>query len=628
MNRKRAIFVADLFANDYEGGAELTTEALIESSPVEVVKIHARNLNMELIQRFKDEIWIFGNFSSLDFNLIPVIVANLRYTVLEYDYKFCKYRSIEKHKHETGNECDCHESDVGKMVSAFYYAADHVFWMSNSQRERFQQRFPFLNQKTSTVLSSVFGRGFFAKLDQIATSKNQPTRNGWIVLGSKSWIKGFEDAESWCKSNEKEHEVVWNIPYDQMIDKLSRAEGFVYLPRGGDTCPRMVIEAKLLGCDVVTNDNVQHASEEWYQASPGDVCAYLRGRPDVFWGKIGEIIQKKPTLSGYSTTYNCVNQDYPFVESITSLLDVCDEVVVVDGGSTDGTWDVLREMSEENPRLKIAQVERDWNHPRHSVFDGLQKAAARDLCTGDFCWQQDVDEIIHENDYQKIRDLIQNIPKGTNLIALPVTEFWGNKGKIRIDINPWKWRLSRNHPDITHGIPAHLRRVDENGETYSMPGSDGCDFITKSTGELVPFVNFHTQQTEQLRQLAQSNEDAREKYVAWFEQVIKSLPGVYHYSWFNLPRKIKTYKGYWSKHWQSLYNITQEDTPQNNMFFDKSWAEVSDEEIDHLASRLEQEMGGWIFHRKIDWKNPTPSVRMKSVFHPEVMEDWIKDGKQ
>jgi glycosyltransferase involved in cell wall biosynthesis len=619
---KQIIFVADLFAEQYAGGAELTSDALIEASPTLVKKVHSKNLTVEFLQQNVDAFWIFGNFSSINWSLIPVIAANLRYAVLEYDYKFCLHRSIEKHKHETGQECDCHKRQLGQMVAGFYQAADAIFWMSEQQRARYTERFPnLLGHRNSHVLSSVFDSRFFEKIEQLKSKTSD--RSGWIVLGSQSWIKGYEDAVKWCEDNGKKFQSYWDVPYEELLDVMSRSEGFVYLPRGGDTCPRMVIEAKLLGCEVVTNDNVQHAAEKWWNANPDDVCDYLKGRPDVFWAAINNVIQHQPTLSGYSTTYNCVDQNYPFVESITSLLDVCDEVVVVDGGSSDGTWDVLTAMSNENPKLKIKQIERDWNHPRHSVFDGMQKAAARELCTGDFCWQQDVDEIIHQNDYQKIRNLLTSSPKSVNLICLPVTEFWGNKGKIRIDINPWKWRLSRNHPEITHGIPASLRRQDENGDLYSAPGSDGCDYITRSTGDLVPNVNFHTQQTEQLRQAAARDPAARQQYVQWLTAVIQNLPGVYHYSWFNLPRKIRTYKNYWSRHWQSMYNISQDDTAENNMFFNKPWADVSDDEIDQLAARLEQEMGGWIFHRKIDWNNPTPSVMIESIKHPDVMREWI-----
>ena len=616
-----------MFAEQYTGGAELTTEALIDASPELVKKVHARNLTVEFLQENADAFWIFGNFSSINWSLVPIIAANLRYAVLEYDYKFCLHRSIEKHQHETGQACDCHNKQLGQLVASFYSAADAIFWMSEAQRSRYTDRFPgLLNHRNSVILSSVFDQKFFDKIEEV---KNQNlARSGWVVLGSKSWIKGFDQAVKWCEDHGKSYQSYWDLPYDEMLNTLAAAAGFAYLPQGGDTCPRMVIEAKLLGCAVVTNDNVQHASEKWWQGSPDDVCDYLKGRPDMFWDTINRAIQQQPTLSGYSTTYNCVDQNYPFVESITSLLDVCDEVVVVDGGSSDGTWDVLMAMSNENLKLKIKQIERVWSHPRHSVFDGMQKAAARDLCTGDFCWQQDVDEVIHENDYQKLRNLLTSTPKSVNLICLPVVEFWGNKGKIRIDINPWKWRLSRNHPEITHGIPASLRRQDENGETYSAPGSDGCDYITRNTGELVPNVNFHTQQTEQLRQASQGNPAAREQYIKWLSAVIQNLPGVYHYSWFDLPRKIKTYKNYWTRHWQSMYNIKQEDTAEHNMFFNKPWSEVSDEEIDEIAVRLEQAMGGWIFHQKIDWNKPTPSVMIDSITHPSVMEDWIEGERQ
>ena len=624
---KQIIFVADMFAEQYAGGAELTSEALIDASPELVKKVHARNLTVEFLQENADAFWIFGNFASINWSLVPVIAANLRYAVLEYDYKFCLHRSIEKHVHETGQECDCHKKQLGQLVAAFYQAADAVFWMSDAQRLRYIERFPaLLNHRNSIVLSSVFDQQFFDKIEAIKNSSSE--RSGWVVLGSQSWIKGFDDAVKWCEDNKKRFQSYWDVPYDQMLNTLASAEGFVYLPKGGDTCPRMVIEAKLLGCEVVTNDNVQHASEIWWQGSPDEICAYLKGRPDVFWDTINRVIQQQPTLSGYSTTYNCVDQKYPFVESICSLLDVCDEVVVVDGGSTDGTWDVLNEMATDNPKLKIKQIERDWNHPRHAVFDGMQKASARDLCTSDFCWQQDVDEIIHEKDYQKIRNLLTSTPKSVNLIALPVTEFWGNKGKIRIDINPWKWRLSRNHPQITHGIPAQLRKQDENGDTYSLPGSDGCDYVTKDTGEIVAFVNFHTQQAEQLRQMSMKDANSRHQYIQWFTAVIQNLPGVYHYSWFDLPRKIRTYKNYWTRHWQSMYNVKQEDSVENNMFFDKKWSDVSDQEIEEIAYRLEKEMGGWIFHRKIDWNNPTPSVMIDIITHPAVMIDWIEgEGK-
>jgi glycosyltransferase involved in cell wall biosynthesis len=325
------------------------------------------------------------------------------------------------------------------------------------------------------------------------------------------------------------------------------------------------------------------------------------------------------TISGYTTTKDCIQQKYPWKECISSMIGFCDEVVVVDGGSTDGTWEDLLSWSKSEPKLKIKQVSRDWNHKRHAVFDGAQKAEAKKLCTKDFCWQMDADEVVHENDYRKIKTLISNWPSGVELLSLPVIDFWGFEKKVRCDVNPWKWRLSINNPNITHGIPAPLRRTDEDGNLYAAQGTDGCDYVYTSNGEYVPHANFYTQEAHNARMHAlNGHPQALIDYEAWFNVIVTNVPSVYHYSWVNIERKMHTYKNYWQKHWESLFDIKTEDTAANNMFFDKPWSEVSDEEISFLAKRLSSEMGGWIFHKKIDFSKPTPSIKLKTA-EPSLM---------
>ena len=151
------IFVADLFVEQYVGGAELTTQALIDSSgDVRVQKIHAQNITLELLEQGMDKHWVFGNFATLNPQLIPSIIANMSYSILEYDYKFCQHRSIEKHQKETGEECDCHNELHGKMISSFFHAAKTIWWMSEEQERRYLSRFPFLEENDRVVLSSVF----------------------------------------------------------------------------------------------------------------------------------------------------------------------------------------------------------------------------------------------------------------------------------------------------------------------------------------------------------------------------------------------------------------------------------------------------------------------------------------
>lgn len=605
------IFVADMFVSDYAGGAELTSEALIQSAPLTVLKVKSKDVSLDLLERGHGKFWIFGNFAGLDKNLIPTIIANMRYSVLEYDYKYCMYRSAEKHAASELRPCDCHENWNGKLISAFLHGAQSIWWMSERQRSKYFSLFPTLSQINNTVLSSVFDDATFVKIASLRETFKGTERKGWIVLGSPSWIKGQNSAEEWCKENGKEYQVVWNLSYDSLLEKLASAEGFVYLPLGGDTCPRMVIEAKLLGCQLQLNDNVENACEEWFVTD--DILtteSYLYAARSAFWNGIKSSMTAAATISGYTTTMNCITQDYPFVQSIMSMFGFCDEVVVVDGGSTDGTWETLQEMAEHNDRLVIHQETRDWTSRRFAVFDGQQKALARAICTGHFCWQQDSDEIVHKIDVDKIRNLALNFPKEVDLVALPVIEYWGSHEKVRMDVTPWKWRLSRNAPHITHGIPAQFRRFDEDGNVFSAPGSDGCDYIRSDNFSTIPFASFMSEEAEEARRYALStgDESVRLTYQTWFQSVIDAIPAIHHYSWLDMGRKIRTYKNYWTKHWLSLYNQAQTDTAENNMFFDKPWSDVTESEIDQLATRLANETGGWIFHKKLNLNTPTPHI--------------------
>ena len=615
----KIVFVADLFAEHYVGGAELTTQALIDECPLPCVKILSKDLSVGLLKEGVDKFWVFGNFAQMNPELIPTIIGNLKYTILEYDYKFCRFRSPEKHQTSTGNPCDCKDQLNGKLISAFYYGSRGLWWMSENQKERYINMFPFLSEKNNIVLSSVFCKKTLGKIKLLREKSSKEERHGWIVLGSNSWVKGAEAAKNWCEENKKDHEIVWNIPYDEMLAKLSCAEGFVYLPAGADTCPRMVIEAKLLGCKLHINDNVQHGKEDWFATEDLQLIEeYLFAAPGLFWNGVKSMMEYVPSISGYTTVLNCIKQEYPFEQCIASMLPFCEEVCVVDGGSVDGTWEKLTEWASKEPKLKIKQVARDWNHPRFAVFDGMQKAEARVMCTSTFCWQMDSDEIVHEDDHKKIIDICSKFPAGVDIISLPVIEYWGGPEKVRADIMPWKWRLSRNNPNITHGIPAELRRYDEDGNLYAIAG-DGCDMIDKNTGHRIGHVSFYSTEADQVRNSAMlGNEASLREYNTWFNNVIENLPCVFHYSWFNIERKIKLYRDYWTKHWESLSGKMYEDNPESNMMFDVAWSKVTDEMITSRASELKLKLGGWIWHRKWDGVTTTPHLTINRS-QPKIM---------
>ena len=612
----RVIFVSDAFVETYQGGAELSTDALLKSAPegFHVACVPASQVTLDDLAKYQDRFWVFFNIGSLQWELIPSIVANLDYAVVEYDYKFCKWRSPEKHLSVEGEECDCHEEMHGKLYSSLLLGAKKVFWMSEAQEKRYLTLFPFLQETDRQVLSSVFDDDFFIKMKELRGSDTERS-NKWVVLASPSWIKGRDEALRVAEEKGYEVEEVWGLPYNEMLEKLRSSKGLLFHPLGGDTCPRVVIEAKLLGCELDLNDNVQHRDEDWFATDNlEETESYLYGAREVFWSAIKHHMNYRPTISGYTTTYDCDKGGYPWRDSIASLLDFCDEVVVMDGGSKDGTYEKLLQWSEKDTRLKVHQHEIDWDAPDWAPqSDGLQKARARDLCTAEFCWQQDVDEVVPVGSSDRIRNLCKHFPKVVDIVDLPVVEYWGSEDRVRVDINPWKWRLSRNKSHITHGIPGHLRQTRDDGTVYALPGTDSCDYIHRETGDQLPHAGFYDQQVHGVRMAAlQGNADALRAYQGWFQQAVDSLPGVVHYSWIDIPRKLRMYRDHWSGFWQSLYGQEVEDTAETNMVFDKPWSEVTEQEIEEMGDRLSNETGGHVFHTKVDLSRPTPHITINT----------------
>lgn len=288
----KVVFVQDFYLSDLVGGAELSMDALHKSSPVPFAAIHARNLTTEIVQAGKDLHWVFGNFAMLNPGLIQAFAdSDISYSVFEHDYKFCRWRSVERHLTEGYEICRCETETWGKLIEKFYLNAEQVWFCSIRHMERYFERFPRLKSAKCDVLSAVFGEEFFEKMVPLIQSLSQRNKSGWITLDSDSWIKGTDDAKKWLTDNRKDFKLIKGMKPDEVLELMANSEGFVCLPRGADVSNRMVTEAKLLGCKVITNENVQHVGEEWLEHPDVNfTLSWLYGRRLVFWKRTMEMI--------------------------------------------------------------------------------------------------------------------------------------------------------------------------------------------------------------------------------------------------------------------------------------------------------------------------------------------------
>ena len=114
----------------------------------------------------------------------------------------------------------------------------------------------------------------------------------------------------------------------------------------------------------------------------------------------------KIKVCGFTFVKNAVKLDFPLVESILSALPLCDKFIVAVGDSKDGT----RELVENIGDSKIQIIDTVWDKTQKTggrVYaletDKAFQAVGPEY---DWCLYLQADEVLHESDYQKIKDAI------------------------------------------------------------------------------------------------------------------------------------------------------------------------------------------------------------------------------
>ncbi len=106
-------------------------------------------------------------------------------------------------------------------------------------------------------------------------------------------------------------------------------------------------------------------------------------------------------ISGFTFIRNGHLLQYPFRESIESILPICDEFVVVVGNSDDGTLETIQSI--RHPCIRIIQTVWDETLRTKGIILAQQTNIALAALTGDWGFYLQADEVIHERDLSTIQ---------------------------------------------------------------------------------------------------------------------------------------------------------------------------------------------------------------------------------
>jgi len=176
-------------------------------------------------------------------------------------------------------------------------------------------------------------------------------------------------------------------------------------------------------------------------------------------------------ISGFTTVRNAVKFNYPVVESISSILPICDEFIVNVGDSEDNTLELIRLMRE--PKIKI--IQNKWDFSERELVLSKQTNIALSECKGDWAFYLQGDEVVHENDLPKLKGLMLKYQNDDNVDALRFKwlHFYGSFYRYRID-SGWFQKSDR--------IIKNNGQVQSYGDAYAFERKDKKPLRIKKTG--------------------------------------------------------------------------------------------------------------------------------------------------
>jgi glycosyltransferase involved in cell wall biosynthesis len=127
---------------------------------------------------------------------------------------------------------------------------------------------------------------------------------------------------------------------------------------------------------------------------------------------------------GFSLVANAVRLDFPILESLRSILPLCNEVVVNVGPSQDGTLDLVQSLGDDRLRILVGR----WDRALGGAMLATETQRALAACDGDWAIYIQADEILHESGLEPLRAAMEaaRTEPGVEGLLVDFVHLYGN----------------------------------------------------------------------------------------------------------------------------------------------------------------------------------------------------------
>jgi hypothetical protein len=264
----KIVFIADVFAEQWLGGGELNNQQLIEllkDRGCEVLAVKSETVKIDFLQNLQGDVrLIISNFVQLPEDCKNYIKEKCQYLIYEHDHKYLRSRDPSVFENYTA-------PDEEIINLEFYKNAKAVICQSKLHADVVKR-----NIKTDNVVSVGGNLWSLEILDLLSSLGKKKKKEVYSIWNSHNPIKNAPLARAYCIRRNLQYDLIGDLPYKDFLDRLTDNKYFIFLPQTLETLCRVVVECRMAGMTVLTNNKLGAVSEDWFSLKGDELIDTMR----------------------------------------------------------------------------------------------------------------------------------------------------------------------------------------------------------------------------------------------------------------------------------------------------------------------------------------------------------------
>jgi hypothetical protein len=400
---KEIVYISDYFYGEINGGAESVDRCLIQHLEGQGYKITRKN-SRDVVKISQGKKYIISNFVELPLHIIEEFSKkDYFYLIQEHDHKYCALRDPLQYNKQGLVPA----SEVRNL--RFYHSANAVLCQSKMHADSLKKN--LLLKNIVNLGCSLWSEDEISILQKCLKNKKEKKN---AIIKSNNKIKGTNLAVRFCESNNLSYELISSPNYKTFIDKLSKFEKLTFFPQTMETFCRLIVEARILNCELITNGNNGCTSEEWFSQYKGqDLLDFIEKEGKSVCSRIEKILNEDcdeflenelPKVSIVTSMFGGLDNLESFIQDVVGQIYFkFSEWVIIDVDPNPQKKSIINKYVKKFDNIKYQELEGD----DPGVY-GCWNLAIKNS-SGEFITNANLDDRRSEGQILLfVRDLLQN----------------------------------------------------------------------------------------------------------------------------------------------------------------------------------------------------------------------------